>query len=630
MRAGQLQILPDEKLAKLQKRQFRTIVKLPARRGAIVDRNGKELAVSVPTYSLFGDPQIIKDRKYASKKLGRILKMDVGYFKRKLKNKKKRFVWLKRGLSKEYRDQINKLNIRGLGFVEESKRIYPNGQLFAQALGFTGRDAKGLEGLELGYDSLLRGENKSVAIERDARGRPLLVDGRVFSEMPAGADVELTIDSELQFVLEKALHETTITFDADSALGIVMDPKTNEILAMGYAPTFDANKALKNSPKLWRNKSVTDIFEPGSVIKPLVVAGAIRDNIIKPNTKFDGEGGRMRVGRRVIREADSHHVFGKITVSEIIARSSNVGTAKIALEMGPDAVRETLEDFGFGEKTGVGLPGESRGMLGKLPWGKHLNATTSIGHGAIAATPLQIVNAYSAIANGGVLRKPLLVRRIHNPESGDEEDFEAEKIRRVLSRKEAKTMRLMLTHVTGENGTGQNARVPGFPVAGKTGTAQKVSSEGGYSKGEYVSSFVGMIPSHDPQYVILVSVDNPKEKYYGSEVAAPLFSRIAGYAIRRSGMAPILVSEKNVMKPEDNKQANALKRIRDMAKNMRAKERNQTPDLMGLHLREVINRVRGTDVELQIRGKGRVTEMWPEPGMDLPENKKIKLKFETY
>lgn len=626
-RAAQLQILPNDKLEKLQRKQYKTLVKLPARRGAILDRNGKELAVSVPAYSLFADPKIIKNSNQVARRLGRLLRMDVNYFKRKFKDKNKRFVWLKRNLSQEYRDKVRGLGVRGLGFVEESKRIYPNSSMLAQALGFVGREAKGLEGLELAYDAQLRGESKSVKIERDARGRPLLVDGRVFAEMPAGYDVELSIDSELQFVVEKALADTVVSFDADTALGIVMDPKTNEILAMAHAPGFDANRALKVAPKLWRNRIVTDIMEPGSVIKPLVVAGAIRDGVVKPNTKIDCEGGRMRVGQRTIREADGHHVFGKISVSEVLAKSSNVGTSKVALKMGAKHVHRVLQEFGFGETTGLGMPGEAKGILNPLPWSKHLTATSSFGHG-IATTALQVANAYSALANDGVLRTPVLVKGLQHPETGEYESFRANVIRRVLSEEEASTMRLMLTQVVQTGGTGLNARVTGFPVAGKTGTAQKVSASGGYEKGAYISSFVGMIPANDPKYVILVSVDNPREKYYGSDVAAPLFSRIAGYAIRKSGMAPVLISEKNLVKKKDQSQAKAIHKIRNMTEALKSADTSLAPNLEGLYLREVMSRIRGTNIKIRFKGSGVVSKMEPEAGEPLPDDKTIQLNLE--
>lgn len=633
LRAAQLQILPDARMAELQKRQFRTVIELPARRGTITDRTGKELAVSVPVYSMYADPKLISKAKVRGKQFAKILAKKMGwsplYVLEKIKNKEKRFVWLRRHLSKAEMDGVKALKLEGIGFVEESQRIYPNENLLSQVLGFVGKEGRGLEGIELKFDQILRGENQKIRVEKDARGRPLLVDGRIFTEPPSGTDIQLTIDSELQFVLEKQLHDAMVQHNADSALGIVMDAKTSEILAIGYAPTFDANRPRDFGSEFWRNRSVTDAFEPGSTLKTFVIAGGLKRGILKPSSKYYCEEGKFKVGPHYIREADSRHKFGMLTVTEILAQSSNIGTAKIGMQMGDRALRETLTEFGFGERTGVEMPGETKGTLHPLPWRPHLLANISFGHG-LSVTPMQMVAAYGAIANGGILKKPIIVKALHSAHESEERVFTAQEIRRVLTPEQANVMRMMLMQATADHATGKNARVLGFPVAGKTGTAQKVVN-GTYSREQYFSSFAGFVPANDPRFVIYVAIDNPRNKYYGSEVAAPLFSKVAGYALRKAGLAPILISEKNVIhgKPaEERKQTQALEKIRNMAKTMAMDENNLTPDFKGLTLREVYSRVRGTAIKVRISGRGVVASTSPAAGEALPPNKTVRVFLE--
>jgi cell division protein FtsI (penicillin-binding protein 3) len=639
LRAAQLQILPDSRMAELQKRQYRTIIELPARRGTITDRAGKELAVSLPVYSMYADPKVIAAAPVHGKQFAKILAKKMGWAPvhviEKIKSKEKRFVWLKRQMSKNEMEGVKALNLAGLAFVEESERVYPNDSLLSQVLGFVGQEGRGLEGIELKYDKELRGENQKLRVEKDARGRPLLVDGRLFTEPPAGIDLQLTIDSELQFVLEKQLHESLVQNGADNAIGIVMDAQTSEILALGYAPTFDANRPRDFDADFWRNKSLTDSFEPGSTMKTFVIAGGLKNNVVKPSTKFFCELGKFKVGPYFIKEAMTTEKFGDLTVGEILAHSSNIGTSKIALKMGDNMVRQTLSDFGFGERTGIEMPGESKGILQALPWRDHLLANISFGQG-VSATPLQVAAAYAAIANGGVLKQPILVKAFHSTHETEQQEFAAKDVRRVLTPEQANIMRMMLMEATGENSTGKNARISGFPVAGKTGTAQKVVN-GVYSKDQYFSSFVGFVPANDPRFVIYVAIDNPRKGYYGAEVAAPLFSKVAGYAVRKAGLAPILITEKNMISgksPEkavaERKQSEAIEKIRALAKTLDVSDTNRMPDFKGLTLREVYSRVRGTPIKVRISGRGVVASTLPLPGENLPPNKTVKVYLEQH
>jgi cell division protein FtsI (penicillin-binding protein 3) len=625
-RAAYLQLIPDKRLNALQKRQFETVVTLNARRGDVVDRNGHELAVSMTTYSLFMDPKIVEEPKKLSKLLATTLKQPQKSIDQKIRQRSKRFIWLARHLDRTVKDSIEaemkKQKLRGIGFVEESKRIYPNERLLSQVIGFVGEEENGLEGLELKYNEQLQTANKKVNVRKDARGRPLIVAGHMFDQAPEGNDLQLTVDRELQFVLEQELAQTVAKHDADSAVGIVLDAQTSEVLAMASAPTFDANKAADATPNRKRNKVVTDSFEPGSTMKTFVMAGALSDKTIEPNTRIDCGGGVMRIGKRTIR--DDIHKFFTLTASEILAVSSNIGTAKIAFRMGDQKVLEAYRKFGFGEKSGVDLPGEAKGIIQPLPWREHLLANVAFGHG-ITATPLQMANAYAAIANGGLLHQPYIVKSIKNPETGEITDSKPKVIRRVMGEGEAAKLRLMLAGVTTKEGTGFNARVPGFPVAGKTGTAQKVNPNGrGYMRGAYISSFAGFLPANDPRFVIYIAVDHPRKEYYGSAVAAPVFSRVAKFAVRRAGLSPVLITEANVVPSADrtgsDERAAAEVAAHPIAAPRAAQEivEDQTvPELAGLTLREVLNRVTGTGVNVRIQGQGVVTHTSPAAGGSL-------------
>jgi cell division protein FtsI (penicillin-binding protein 3) len=671
IRAGYLQVLPNERLKAIHERQFKTVITLNNRRGAIVDRKGRELAVSTSAYSVFADPKIIEKRKQTAKKIASELGFSADTVYAKIKDPNKRFIWLARQISKEKANEIKELEIKGISVVEDFKREYPNEHMLAHTLGMIGNEGQGLEGIELQYDHQLQGNRKKVSIKRDARGRPLIADGMMFAENPDGAEVRLTIDSEMQHMLEGELREAVQEFQAQQAFGIILDAHTSAILAMVNTHQFDANIASKTSFDTRRNRLITDAFEPGSTMKTFAIAGALREKIVAPNKKYNTENGMMKVADRVIREAESSHAWKHLTVSEILAFSSNIGTAKIAFEMGEEKLRKVLTDFGFGSKLGVDLPGEVKGSLQALPWNQHLLSNVSFGQG-VAVTPLQIANAYAAIANGGTLNTPYIVQSIRDTETGETTEMSPKPIRKVLSSEDAAAMRLMLAAVTGPGGTGVNAKVEGFMVAGKTGTAQKVSlSSRGYTKGAYISSFAGFFPANDPKYVIYVVVDQPsKSSYYGSVVAAPVFSKIASYTARMEGLAPVLLSEKNLVPGPAFRVSEGPKSKRDKkgvvkksnissshVSSMAAQELRSpaslkaaepviqktmltaaelsarqnlepmkvVPVLKELSTREVIRKMSGVDVKINFVGSGVVSETYPQAGDALPENGKLTI-----
>jgi cell division protein FtsI (penicillin-binding protein 3) len=632
-RAAYLQFIPHDKLSTLQNRQFQTVVTLPARRGNIYDMNGKELAMSSPSYSLYADPKVLTEKRKVADQLSKIVGMSSREIMSKVSDSSRRFVWLDRLIDATEAEKIRQLNVKGLGMIEDWKRVYPNDSLLGSTLGFVGKEGQALEGIELYQDSILRGEKKQVVTRRDARGRPLVQDGLLFTETPQGKEIKLTIDSELQYFVESEMMRTIREHDADGGWAVVLDAKTSAIRAIASLPTYDPNNPQNANAFQRRNRAVTDTFEPGSTMKSFVIAHAIDEKKIKPNTKIFCENGHFKIGKRVIHEAEAEHAHATITVSEVLAYSSNIGTAKIALQLGDDELKRGLLAFGFGEKSGVDLPGEAKGITVRLPWADHLLANISFGQG-ITATPLQLANAYAAIANGGVLKRPYIVESITDVETGESQVTKPQEIRRVISEDTAAKMRLMLTGVTSDNGTGISARVPGYIVGGKTGTAQKIKSVGkGYQRGAYIGSFSGFIPANDPQFVIFVGIDYPKKNgYYGTQVAAPLFSKIASYAVRKNGINPEVLGDKDhdftsntvqIARQEDPN-ADKIVNIGDNGTSGGQLELPKVaPYLKTLSMREVLKITGEQKIQVKFVGNGRVETTYPEPGQTLDSDRNM-------
>lgn len=641
-RAAYLQFLPHNKLNSLQARQFQTVVTLPSRRGTIYDTNGKELAMSAPSYSLYADPKIILDKKLTSEKLSKLIPQSSREILTKIKVKNKRFVWIDRLIDASSAEQIRELKIRGLGLIEDWKRVYPNDSLLGSTLGFLGKENQALEGLEFFHDKALRGEKKEVTMRRDARGRPLIQDGLLFTETPQGKEIKLTIDSDFQYFVESEMAQTIKEYNADGGWVVILDAKTSAIRALASLPSFDPNNPQNASAFVRRNRAVTDTFEPGSTLKTFVIADAVDNKVVKPTTKIFCENGRFRIGKRIIREAEKDHAQGTISVGEVLAYSSNIGTSKIALMRGDDRLKAGLLAFGFGEKSGVELPGEAKGITVRLPWNDHLLANVSFGQG-ITATPLQLANAYAVIANGGVLNRPYIVEHIKDVETGESVETKVQQIRRVISEDTAAKMRLMLAGATSGKGTGIAARVPGYIVAGKTGTAQKIKTVGkGYMKDAYIGSFGGFIPANDPKYIIFIGIDHPKKNgYYGSVVAAPLFAKIASYAARKSGINPEVPTETNMQTnlskavvPTNKKSETEDKIINISSKvgseaNSEIIENSKTdltlvvPYLKTLSLREVISIASDEKINVKFVGSGKVESTYPDQGQPLNEDREV-------
>ncbi len=622
-RGLQIQLYPSRNLDQASHKQYQRIVKLYSKRGDIFDRNGQELAISVPAASLFADPLIIKRPRQVAKKLAQILPLSQKTIYKKLTKKNSRFVWIQRLIDESAKKKILALQEKGLGFKDEFKRVYPNKNLLGHTVGFVGADGHGLEGVEAHFDARLSAEEKVMNLPKDARGRFLVEDGWLFMQNRDGEDVYLTIDADLQYYTEQELKKTIQHHNAEAGWAIVMSPKTGEILAMTSLPDYDLNRSGSAEKDARRNRLVTDIYEPGSTMKTIFLAAALKNGIIQSNSVIDTSTGKIEIDKRVIHESDSHHTFEKLSTTEVLANSSNVGVSKIALKMKDQLIYEEYKKFGFGEKTGIDVLGESKGIFVKPPWRDHQKANISFGHG-IAVTALQMANAYAAIANGGVLQQPTLIQSqkvLAGEEKLTNDSAESRWTRRVLSPKEAERMKMMLVASTADNATGKAARVKGFPVAGKTGTAQKVDPNGrGYLKGQYISSFIGFLPANDPEFLIYVVVDNPRDNgYYGSETAAPVFAKIAQYAINKRGLAPVQITEEDLIKPKVE--------IQEVLTGVEGED--LVPNMKGWALRDVLRYVQKEHVDLKLVGrKGRVVKTSPSPGEGWTENKEIKVYLE--
>ncbi len=619
-RGLQIQLLPSQNLEQAGQKQYQRVVKLHSKRGDILDRNGEQLAISVPAASLFADPSLIKHPRQTAQKLARVLPLSYKDIYKKLTKKNSRFVWVARLLDEPVRKKITDMGEKGLGFKEEFKRVYPNKSLLAHAIGFVGADGRGLEGLEARYDAHLHADDEALNLPKDARGRYLVEDGWLFMQNRDGDDIFLTIDADLQYYVEQELKRSVAHHEADAAWAVVLDPKTSEVLALASLPDFDLNRVAQAPEAARRNRFATDVYEPGSTMKTLFLSGALNRGVVEPNTVFNTAKGEIEIDKRTIRESDTNHKFSQLTTSEILAVSSNVGVAKISLKMKSQDIYEDLKNFGFGEKTGLDISGESKGLFATPPWRDHHKANISFGHG-IAVNALQMANAYAAIANGGVLNRPYIVSKKRGI-SGLVTVNHASEIRRVMSRKEASRMKMLLVEATGEMGTGKAARVKGFPVAGKTGTAQKVDPKGlGYLKGQYISSFAGFLPANDPEFLIYVVIDNPRKNgYYGSETAAPVFSRIAQYAINKKGLVPVTIAAEDLVKSQEE--------VKEVLQD--PEDTNIIPDMSGWTMRETLRYMKARDdINMKIIGqKGRVVRTTPSAGQEWPEDKAIRVYIE--
>ena len=529
-RLANLQITQHKTLlAKSEKQPHHGNLKTYFGRGTIFDRNGNELATNLVVESVFVVPQEVRDRKYTSKVLASALGQNYDRVYKEVSSNKQ-FAWIKRKASTDEIIHLKKAALSGVRFRSEQKRFYPKRELAANVIGFVGTDDYGLAGIEQTYQGKLKGMVYSQPIKQDGRGRNIQNLGSLSRSNLGNYDLMLTLDEVIQFTAEYHLTKQVERYKADSGMAVVMNPNSGEIYAMANVPQFNPNNYNKFTPETRKNNTVVSSYEPGSIFKPIVAAAALDKGIAQPHDKFFCENGSFKIGGRNIGEAENHK-YGSLSMQEIIAKSSNIGAIKIAQKLGKDSFYEYIRKFGFGEKTSIRLPGVSSGLLRKRKnWSERSLASISFGQ-EIAVTPLQMVVALSAIANGGTLMEPHIAKALMR-DGKIIKEIKPKKIRRVISEKTSRQMMEILKFVV-KNGTGKKAAIDGFEVAGKTGTAQKYITETqSYSKTEFISSFIGYAPADNPRLAILVMIDNPKGRHWGGVVAAPVFVKIAEKSLR--------------------------------------------------------------------------------------------------
>jgi cell division protein FtsI (penicillin-binding protein 3) len=622
-RAFQLQVLQGDKLKRLGERQhLKEWIVLP-KRGTVLDRGSEPLALSLEAQSVYARPRRIHQPEAVARSLANILNLSLAEVKQKLLSDKP-FVWIKRQISPVEADQIQALNVDGLGMFYEPRRYYPQGQLAGQVIGFVSRDSEGLEGLELQYNNYIRGETGSSIIERDALGRRVLAQGVEGLRIPPGGDVHLTIDTSIQHLAEKELEATIIKNRAKAGVAIVVEPFTGEVLALANYPSFDPNNFSKESAQQRRNRAIADSFEPGSIFKTILAAGALEEGVVGKEDLFYCEMGKYAFGGKIIHDT---HPNGWLPFYKILQVSSNIGFTKVAEKLKKDRYFRYIEKFGFGQITGIDMPGEIPGLLRRPEsWSAVDLATHAFGQG-ISVTPMQMVMAYAAVANGGFLMRPYVVSRVMSPNGDVLVQNQPHVVRRVISEKTSHLLASMLKEVTSEGGTGTMANIEGFDVAGKTGTAQKADlAHGGYAAKKRVASFVGFVPANDPRLVALVLVDEPEVNVYGGIVAAPAFRDIARGALRHLAVA----SQKSDFIPSAIADVRAPLRRSPSKENEMGNDGNTSavPDFVGLSLREAVERARAMKVRVMMHGNGYVVKQSPAPGVRWSENDTLVLSLQ--
>ncbi len=532
-RAGYLQLYRGAWLSTKAAGQYEQELTLLGKRGTIYDARNQAMAVSIETTSLAAYPGKLVDKTKAAADLAKALHLSRKVLLKKFSTDRS-FVWIKRQATPKETAAVRKLNIKGVDFLPEHSRFYPNTALAAQVLGFTGIDGHGLEGIEFYYDNQLKGDPNTVTVLMDARGRGFEAE-RWSNLQQAGNNLVLTMDSHIQFITEQALGDAVSRHKARSGMAIVMAPQTGAILAMAHYPLFNPNNFPKYDRSAWRNRAITDPFEPGSTLKIFSAASALESGSSGPNTIFYCENGSYLIGRHTISDSKP---YAWLSLQQIIKYSSNIGAVKVVEKLGPASFYGHLSAFGFGQRTDIDAPGESAGSLSNYRrWTAVDTGAISFGQG-ISVTALQLITAAAALANDGVLMKPFLLQAVTDPNGRPVRTTEPTVVRQVVSAQTARTMRRIMRTVVTEGGTGVQADLEGYTVCGKTGTAQKIDHNGTYAKDRFVSSFLGFAPTEHPALVVLVVVDEPRDVTYGGLVAAPVFKQIVKETLGYLNIAP--------------------------------------------------------------------------------------------
>ena len=634
-RYAYLQIVQGDALAQRMRDQSGYEFRIQSLRGAILDRSGKELAVSSMTKSLFVDPNHVYDT-HTPEEIASDIAPLIGLTEQDILDDIARgggFVWVKRRLEHtEYEAVRAVIREKGysdcLGFQNEAKRYYPNDALAANVIGFVGTDDEGLDGVEQALDPLLKGEVREERLTVDGQRRPIL-DSIFAGRRVYGSDycktVSLTIDSTIQFMVEQELDRAMAENNPDSITAIVMDPKTGEILAMASRPSYNPNRFWEYPQENWKNRAVAFIYEPGSTFKAVVAGAALQEGIVTPNQVFFDPGYVMVSGRRI--QNWSNESYGAVTFTDIVKKSLNTGFAQVGLSLGAEKMMHYTRVFGFGERTGIDLPGEEEGILFNADDMRDSDiATTAIGQ-SIAVTPLQLVTAMAAIANGGTLMHPYIVREIRNPDGSIYEERAPREIRRVLEPTVDRTLIGLLEQVVASGG-GKKAGVKGYRIAGKTGTAQKIRREtAGYLEGRYIASFCGFAPVEDPIFTVLVMIDDPRGgDFYGGQIAAPVASRIFTQLLRYAHVEPSSNTfAETAGETEKGRSDDEEKRMEAAATPPEGKA--VVPDFTGLSLREAARLAELRGLTFESEGTGAAVSQSLSVNDIVDQGERVKVYF---
>lgn len=634
-RYAYLQIVQGDALAQRMRDQSGYEFRIQSLRGAILDRSGKELAVSSMTKSLFVDPNHVYDT-HTPEEIASDIAPLIGLTEQDILDDIARgggFVWVKRRLEHtEYEAVRAVIREKGysdcLGFQNEAKRYYPNDALAANVIGFVGTDDEGLDGVEQALDPLLKGEVREERLTVDGQRRPIL-DSIFAGRRVYGSDycktVSLTIDSTIQFMVEQELDRAMAENNPDSITAIVMDPKTGEILAMASRPSYNPNRFWEYPQENWKNRAVSFIYEPGSTFKAVIAGAALQESIVTPNQVFFDPGYVMVSGRRI--QNWSNESYGAVTFTDIVKKSLNTGFAQVGLSLGAEKMMHYTRVFGFGERTGIDLPGEEEGILFNADDMRDSDiATTAIGQ-SIAVTPLQLVTAMAAIANGGTLMHPYIVREIRNPDGSIYEERAPREIRRVLEPTVDRTLIGLLEQVVASGG-GKKAGVKGYRIAGKTGTAQKIRREtAGYLEGRYIASFCGFAPVEDPIFTVLVMIDDPRGgDFYGGQIAAPVASRIFTQLLRYAHVEPSSNTfAETTGETEKGRSDDEEKRMEAAATPPEGKA--VVPDFTGLSLREAARLAELRGLTFESEGTGAAVSQSLSVNDIVDQGERVKVYF---
>lgn len=628
-RAFQLQILSGKELKALAQKQHTQTLLLQPERGIIFDRNGEKMAATIMVDSVCADPSKIENPGEVARKLAAILRTDRGLIQKKLSGTKN-FCWLARRIAPDEATRVQEMDVDGIFIVKEPKRFYPSGELAGHLIGFVGLDATGLEGLELRYDRYLKGAPEKLLWTRDAKGKRLYP--RVETEetgQKKNYNLVLTIDNRIQHLVESHLKVAVKSKGAKGGFAIVMDPKTGEILALANETGFDPNNISATNSAPGKNKAITDVFDPGSTFKPFLAAAALEEGVVKETDVFNCENGQYRIADRVIHEANHGH-HKALSFHDILKYSSNIGSVKIGEKLGKEKFHDYIRKFGFGEKTGIDLPGEAVGLLRPVEkWTRVDAATVAFGQG-VSVTAIQLITALSAVANGGVMMKPFVVRGLMDRKGNLLQATRPTPVRRVISPETAKRLTAILTDVVGmEDGTGKHARIVNVAVAGKTGTSQKFDfARRAYSRERVKTSFMGFFPSENPQIAILVILDEPQRDKWGGVAAAPVFKSIGEQLLTcfKTNIRGNALPDRE--KPDlDVKMKLVLAQAPLSAQPSPEEDEAAVPDFRGMTIREVLKKAREKGIDVRVVGSGWATAQQPAAGLPAPEKRLCTVTF---